>query len=157
MIDVAELPPGLYKRSAWIGRQSREPAQKQRNYKTNSPEHGDISSPSFSSTSANITVTVAAIAVRKSCRSGSNIQISPASRLLYEELSRGCKSNPEQAFHRTLSQLERAQRIRKGATAAAPVGRQDFLIPRAGNQLLRSRAGSLSIYSRVDGSAKGLK
>src|ERR1700674_6128366 len=27
------------------------------------------------------------------------------------------------------------------ATAAAPVGRQDFLIPRAGNQLLRSRAG----------------
>ena len=35
----------------------------------------------------------------------------------------------------------------QGATAAAPVGRQDFLIPRAGNQLLRSRAGSVSIYA----------
>jgi len=31
--------------------------------------------------------------------------------------------------------------------APAPVGRQDFLIPRAGNQLLRSRAGSVSIYT----------
>jgi len=39
------------------------------------------------------------------------------------------------------------------ATADAAVGRQDFLIPRAGNQLLRSRAGSVSIHSYVGGIA----
>jgi len=38
-------------------------------------------------------------------------------------------------------------------SAAAPGGRQDFLIPRAGNQLLRSRAGTVSIYSYVGGIA----
>jgi len=38
-------------------------------------------------------------------------------------------------------------------TAAAPGGRQDFLIPKAGNQLLRSRAGFVSIYVCVGGSA----
>jgi len=38
-------------------------------------------------------------------------------------------------------QRERAQHVRERTTAAAPAGRQDFLIPTAGNQLLRSRAG----------------
>jgi len=41
----------------------------------------------------------------------------------------------------------------QGATAAASGGRQDFLIPRAGNQLLRSRAGSVSIYACAGASA----
>lgn len=35
------------------------------------------------------------------------------------------------------------------STAPAPVGRQDLLIPRAGNQVLRSRAGSIFIYACV--------
>jgi hypothetical protein len=34
-----------------------------------------------------------------------------------------------------------------------PVGRQGLLIPRAGNQLLRPRAGSVSIYACFDGTA----
>jgi hypothetical protein len=40
----------------------------------------------------------------------------------------------------------------QGATAAAPIGRQDFLIPRAGNQQLRSCACCVSIYACVGGS-----
>jgi hypothetical protein len=39
------------------------------------------------------------------------------------------------------------------AAAAAPGRRQDFLIPRAGIQLLRSRAGSVSTYACVGGIA----
>jgi hypothetical protein len=39
---------------------------------------------------------------------------------------------------RALNRLVSTKQMRKRATAAAPVGRQDFLIPRAGNQLLRS-------------------
>jgi len=41
------------------------------------------------------------------------------------------------------------------ATAAATAGRQDFLIPRAVNQLFRSRAGYVSVYTRVGGCATG--
>jgi hypothetical protein len=49
---------------------------------------------------------------------------------------------------RVANRLVRLQRIRKRATATAPRGHQDFLIPRAGNQLLRSRAGPVSFYAR---------
>ena len=38
----------------------------------------------------------------------------------------------------------------QGATAAAPVGRQDFLIPRAGNQLLRSHAVARHVPPRKE-------
>jgi hypothetical protein len=45
-------------------------------------------------------------------------------------------------FERTRTQLERAQRMVQRATAAAPVGRQDFLTSKAGNQLLLFHAGA---------------
>jgi hypothetical protein len=42
---------------------------------------------------------------------------------------------------RILTRLDRLQRTIEAQLLPLPVGRQDFLIPRAGNQLLRSRAG----------------
>jgi hypothetical protein len=42
---------------------------------------------------------------------------------------------------RTLTRLERLQLMREGQPLPPQAGHEDFLIPRAGNQLLRSRAG----------------
>jgi hypothetical protein len=53
--------------------------------------------------------------------------------------SRGYESFLEQIYGRALAQLERTRRMLQRAAAAAPVGRQDFLIPKAWNQLVRFR------------------
>jgi hypothetical protein len=50
---------------------------------------------------------------------------------------------------RIVNPLEGLLRMRKGATAAAPGGRQDVLIPRAANQRLCSRAASFSRRNEV--------
>jgi len=56
-------------------------------------------------------------------------------------------------MHATLCTFVSGSPERQQATAAAPGGRQDFLIPMAGNRLLRPRPGSVSIHASVGGAA----
>jgi hypothetical protein len=63
------------------------------------------------------------------------------------------KVTPNKPSTANLVSLSERREYEKGAPATAPVGRQDLLIPRAGNQLLRSRPGPASVYACIGGSA----